>query len=311
MTTQNATPPSPSADAPSSSSRPAADHRSEFVVAAGSFTTLVALYIVYALAHRGTYIMGWYANFIIPAGALLVGMTAASGYGFAAYATGLKMTPRLMWSVAGQLALSYFIAQYEEFRMVIRESSPISFWEWFDITTRAFSFSDRSGAPGSALGLLGYGVRALELAGFVGGGVMVPLILRARPYCDPCRTYRRSHLIAVLPAGAPERVFGKVPPEEDQAARETGLAGTQAIFNAALDGQRDELESQIGSHGPLSEKRAAHKRTGHINVHLVRCPRCADGWLSAQLVVGKGNNASYTPLGTAALEQDRVRALFD
>lgn len=289
----------------------ARDHRAEFVVAAGSFTTLIALYLVYAAAHRGENIMGWYANYVIPAGALLVGLTAASGYGLAAWTTGLKMTPRLMWTVAGELALSYFIAQYEEFRAVVREGSSIGFWEWFDAATRAFAWKERSGGVGSPLGMLGYGLRMLEIAGFVGGGVMVPLILRAKPYCEPCRTYKRTHLIAVLPAGAPQRVFGKPPADEDTAAREEGLSGTQMIFDAALNGDRGRVKSEIRERGSLDNKSAAQKRTAHVNIHLIRCPRCADGALSASLVVGKGNNISITPIGTAPLHQDRVRELFD
>ncbi len=88
------------------------DHRGRLVLLAGSATTFDALTGVFAAAHAGENIMGWYADYVLPVGALLVGMVAASGYGIAAWVTGLKMTPRLMWSVAGELALSYFIAQY-------------------------------------------------------------------------------------------------------------------------------------------------------------------------------------------------------
>jgi hypothetical protein len=59
------------------------DHRANIVLAAGGFTTLAALAGVFALGRHGTNIMGWYANYVIPAGALLVGMACASGYAIA------------------------------------------------------------------------------------------------------------------------------------------------------------------------------------------------------------------------------------
>lgn len=288
----------------------ARDHRSEFVVAAGSFTTLIALYLVFAAAHRGTYVMGWYANFIIPVGALLVGMTAASGYGLAAWGTGLKMSRRLSWSVAGQLALSYFIAQYEEFRLVTPADSDLGFWAWFDAATRAFSWKSRGDGYGSSLGVLGYGLRVLELTGFVGGGMLVPLILSAKPYCEPCRTYKRTRTIAVLPAGARQRVFGSPPETEELAAFEAGVAHLNAIFSAARSGDRARLEDEIRTRGPLGEQRDARKHTGHINVDLVRCPRCADGALTASLVQGTGQNIRTTEIGGVDLTREQSRALF-
>ena len=133
------------------------DHRSEIVIAAGSATTLVALAGVFALAHHGTNIMGWYANYIIPAGALLVGMVCATGYAIAGWYTGLKMTKRLVWSIVGELVLSYFIAQYGEYRQMVPDGS-IGFWAWFDMVTQAFAFHQ-----GGEFGQFGYVMRALAV----------------------------------------------------------------------------------------------------------------------------------------------------
>jgi hypothetical protein len=166
------------------------DHRSQIVTAAGAATTLVALAGVFALAHHGTNIMGWYGYYVIPAGALLVGAIAASGYGIAGWYTGLKMTRRLMWSVIGQLVVSYFIAQYEEYRHAV-PGGEIGFWTYFDLSTRAFSFADHRGEPGTPFGVWGYAMRALEIGGYALCGWLVPAALGAKPYCDPCRTTPR------------------------------------------------------------------------------------------------------------------------
>ncbi len=266
------------------------DHRARVVVIAGSATTLLALAAVFAAAHHGENIMGWYADYVIPAGALLVGMVAASGYGIAAWMTGLKMTRRLIWSVVGELALSYLIAQYGEYQHFGGDASLAGFFAWFDASTRAFAWQDSGGHAGEPLGVLGYGLRALELVGFVGGGALVPLGLKSKPYCDPCRTYKRTRLVAVLPAGA------------------TG-DGVQAIFAAAQKGDRALLEQEVATRGPLAGKRKAQKAT-HARVSLQRCPRCADGAVVAQLVQGRGRNVRITAIGALPLAGERVRMLF-
>lgn len=286
------------------------DHRARIVVIAGSATTLVALAGVFAAAHHGENIMGWYANYIIPAGALLVGLVAASGYGIAAWVTGLKMTRRLVWSVVGELALSYVIAQYGEYQHFFDDGSLGGFFAWFDASTRAFAWQEAGGQAGEPLGVLGYGLRALELAGFVVGGALIPLGLKSKPYCDPCRTYKRTRVFAVVPAGVPPRTFGRVDADAAQRAHAEAIAGVQAIFGAANAGDRARLEQEVGARGPLDNKRAAAKLTAHVKVSVVRCPRCADGGLAASLVTGSGRQIRITPLASLPLDSNRVRALF-
>ena len=60
------------------------------VVIAGVVTTTLALLGVWWLDNNTTdfNIMGWYGNYVIPAGALIVGAVAGSGYGIASYLTG-------------------------------------------------------------------------------------------------------------------------------------------------------------------------------------------------------------------------------
>lgn len=302
------TPLSPEAVATAS---PPRDYRSEWVVAAGAGTTLLALAGVFALARHGENIMGWYANYIIPVGALLVGLVAASGYGIAAWVTGLKMTNRLMWSVMGQLALSYFLAQYEQYLLMDPDGLGMGFWTWFDEMSRSFAWKQRDGRAGEALGALGYGVRALEIAGFVLGGVLVPLGLKSQPYCDPCRTYMRTRLIALLPAAKPSKMFSKASSEEQQVALDAALEGVEILFKTAAEGDRARLEQEISQRGPLAAKRATSRLGARAAVNLVRCPRCAAGHLAASLIQQKGNNIRTTQLGASPLGPERVRALFD
>jgi hypothetical protein len=284
------------------------DHRSRVVVLAGSLTTLLALGGVFAAAHHGENIMGWYANYVIPAGAIFVGLVAASGYGLAAWWTGLKMSRRLIWSVVAELAVAYFIAHYEEYRRFYDYDSPASFFQWFDETTRNFAWQSHGGERGEPLGVLGYGLRALEIVGFVGGGALVPIGLRTKPYCDPCRTYKRTRRLALMRAGVASRLLGAVGEADAARAYQGALDGIAAIFAAAEKGDRALLEQHVATHA--IGKRAAARLTAYAMVSLVRCPRCSDGGLVSSLVTGRGRNVQVQKLSSVALAPDRVQALF-
>jgi hypothetical protein len=56
-------------------------------------TTVVALLGVWWLENNTTsfHVMGWYADYVIPAGALIVGMVAGSGYGIASHCEGCEL----------------------------------------------------------------------------------------------------------------------------------------------------------------------------------------------------------------------------
>jgi hypothetical protein len=51
---------------------------------------LVGVYLL-ATNTKDFNIMGWYANYVLPIGALLVGLVASSGYGIASWITGQKI----------------------------------------------------------------------------------------------------------------------------------------------------------------------------------------------------------------------------
>jgi hypothetical protein len=282
------------------------DHRIQIVQAAGAATTLAAFALVFALAKAHVNIMGWYANWLIPCGAMVVGALAASGYAIAAWITGFKMTSRMMWSVVAQLTVSYFIAQYETYHLQFAPYSDIGFVEWFDLSTRAFSFSSKNGQPGDPLGLVGYLFRVLEIVGFIAGGVIVPLALYGNPYCEPCRAYKRASTVAVIPGGLPGAEMTDGPYADP--AQESVLA----IYRAAHAGDREAVRRLVAERGPLSRKGATRKLQSFTEIALTRCPRCAQGDLTASISEQQGsNNWHVTQLGGVALPSETVRAVFD
>ena len=270
---------------------PGGDHRWQIVVAGGALSTAVTLACVLALAHGGTNVMGWYANWVLPVGALLVGICASSGYALAAWLTGLKLTRALVFGILGLLAASYMLAQYEEYRSV---DADVGFFTWFDVVTRAFSFQDHDG-PGSPLGVLGYAFRALELAGFSFGGVLLPLALRSKPHCDPCRTYKRTFPVAWVPGGI---------------ADDSAVATLDEMFASAGTGDRAAFDRAVAK-APLANRRVVNRHDLRIAVSIVRCPRCANGALVATRYQGHGKQVQISIAATMPLPGDRVRALFD
>jgi hypothetical protein len=287
------------------------------VLAAGAITIGLALLGVFAANRAGENIMGWYANYVLPAGALLVGLVAASGFGISSYLTGTKIGGGLLALVVALLAGSYALAHLVEFRLLFPDGAaddqgnPVGFATWFDLTTRSFRFE-----RGSALGGWGYAFRGLEILGFVGGGALVPILLRMVPYCDSCGLYKRSRAIALIPAA----VWGKLPnPKRDPAgaaAHASDTANARAAADAAVDALKaaargadaSALRTAIEASGPLSRKRQTGKLQARIAVTLVHCRRCHDGKLVTRLVTGQGNRIRQVALADPApVDREVVR----
>ena len=194
-----------------------ADRRASIVMISGGATTVLALVGVYALGRSGENVMGWYGNYVIPVGALLVGAVASSGYGVAAWRTGLKLERPMFWAIAAQLAASYFVAQYVEFRQGGAAAAGVSFWAWFDAVTRAFAWRERNGGSGEAFGVFGYAMRALELAGHWEGALEHRLELVALRQA-------REHLGGRLPRARFEAARDELARHRRHARRQRALA---------------------------------------------------------------------------------------
>ena len=292
--------------------------RTAGVLAGGVASTALSLVGVFFLSRSGTNIMGWYANYILPVGALVVGMVASSGYGIAAWLLGCKISGRLVWSVVALLLCGYAAAHYLEFRLLISDDAigddgmPFSFWSYFDFATRNFRWEEH-GKEGDALGLLGYGLRGLELCGFLGGGALIPLALRKKPYCDACARYKRSPLVAILPAGEKPGFLGRAQAGEAErgaALLQGARQGLNAIFVAARTREPLATREAMNLHGPLRHKRTTEKLAARIRVYLVHCPTCCTGALRADMVTGHGKQIQIAQFATETCDESLVSGLL-
>src|SRR5882762_1919210 len=184
------------------------------VLISGLVTTGLALLGVYLLDTKTEdfHIMGWYANYILPVGALIVGVVASSGYGVGSWLSGIKITRGLLLAVLALQLAAYFAAQYIEFashHLVHRNGKAVGFFEYFDFAARSFAWKKHDGSGGEPLGLWGYAFRGLEIVGFAAGGLLVPALLSKAPYCESCRRYMRTRQLGLVPGSVPAKKVKK------------------------------------------------------------------------------------------------------
>ncbi len=203
------------------------------VLAWGMATSLLTLFGVHWLNSQDSdfHIMGWYADYIIPAGAIIVGLAASSGYGLSSWFSGIKITKRLIWIILGLQVVVYFIAQYIEFshlHLLHENGKPVGFFEYYDLMARSFAWKkDHGEGHGEPLGMWGYFFRGLEILGFAGGSLIVPAVLIKAPYCAACQRYMRTRMMGIVAASVPLKKLKK----NDT----TGLQAHQAEQNEAFE----------------------------------------------------------------------------
>jgi len=305
-----------SLDAP----RSAGDGRGFFLLLiGGSITTALALMGVWFAEQHGENIMGWYANYIIPAGALLVGLVASSGFGLSSWYTGTKITGARLLAVSALLVAGYFIAKFLEYRQLLpggqlADGTHLGFWQYFDVTTRAFRWAAKykSDSDGEPFGTLGYAMRALEIVGFAGGGLLAPLALRKKPYCDDCKRYMRTRTLGWIAAGRERRRVGKASRDEYLATNtdlaQEGLAQLEGIFAAARSGATETLQNKLAGTAALT-RREASKFNTRLQICVDHCPGCASGNLRGMSHTGTGNQVRITKVDGMRLDPNTVAAI--
>lgn len=263
------------------------------VLGCGLATTALTLLVDWFLQQRGVFVAGFYVNLVIPAGAVLLGLVAGLGYGIAAFLLHVRFTRKLVWTILALQLLAYFEAQYVQYRLL---QFPITFWEWFDLTTQTFAFEDKNGQAGQPLGLWGYGIRALEIVGFCLAALISLAPLAKRAFCESCRRYMKTKHLALCPAGLlPARVKKAEQAAHQQRLSEAlnaGLAQVVAALNLAKQGRLDEFKQQLAA-WPLQSKETL-KLSTRLRISAVYCPNCRQGLLAVDSQTIQGNQLAET-----------------
>ncbi|HEV2292559.1 MAG TPA: hypothetical protein VGR35_01810 [Tepidisphaeraceae bacterium] len=285
----------PSAVAPEIGHPPAGGGRGRiFVIQTGLITTAIALGIVYWLSHKAEVNpMGFYVKFILPLGAVTVGAVAGLGYGLASSWTGAKIGRGLLLTVCALLVGAYFVAQYIEFReldLVYEDTGErVAFIDYYHFATVTMSFtSTRSGsAPGEPLGAWGYAFRLLEIGGFVLGGLIAPLVMKSKPYCDACQRYQTTKELGLVPVTP---VHAQDETKSPDAVADEAAARYERLRAFAEAGDADSFRAEIEPFA--NDQKAIGKMPTRTRLRLIYCKGCATGRLEGAILSGKGESVS-------------------
>jgi hypothetical protein len=276
------------------------------VVIAGLLTTAATLGLLSIGGHHGFNPMGFYVN-LIPVGALLVGLLAASGYGLASWLTGAKIGRGLLIVVASLQIVGYFAAQYVEFaqlRATAAISPDVDFLTYFDVMTQSFTLRDSrntSNEPATPWGAWGYLLRLAEVAGFAAGGVIAPAMLFSVPYCDECQVYMKTSALGRFTAGARTQKIGKRKTDlllryqaEHKSGLEQGLKRGEELAALVKAADTTSLGDVVRNHSVRSKE--ALLFTNHIALDLEHCQRCHTGHVVLKLRFGKNQQGKEQEL---------------
>ena len=286
------------------------------VLIAGAASTALALAGVWAIAHYADEnVMSWYADYVLPVGAILVGLVASCGFAFGSYASGARITGRLLFLMLSVLVAGYWAAQWLEFRQIFpggavrADGTEVGFFAFFDLATRSIAFSDHN-QTGSPLGAWGYLVRVADLVGFTVGGLLIPFGLRKLPYCAGCGLYMRQKVVALIPADLPRRRISRKDAAAlaaHEAARQQVQAQAEAalarLYQAADAGDGAGFSAAVAEVGPPRARRATQKLPARWQVRAVHCPRCGAGELRTAVLTGQGRQTRSLGLSTRTLER--------
>jgi hypothetical protein len=303
-----------------------------FILQSGIITSAIALAAVYFLNKHAqdVNIMGWYANYVIPLGAILVGLIAGSGYGIASWFTGAKISRGLLGAVVLLQTTAYFAAEYveyrefrgmlEQFRNVIvtetGESFEIpGFVEYYQDKAESFAWQPKNGeGEGEPMGGWGYLFVGLGAIGFIAGGLIVPAALMAKPYCDACQTYKKTRNLGLLPASVAHRKVKKSDTEGQAAyVAEQAKAAEQGSEQLARLNELTTADDSAGYLAELNEYKGnqsdVKKLPRRIDISLQYCDTCHGGQLLYNVVTGTGDKATIEVLAAVPVSAAFTRAL--
>ena len=160
---------------------------------------LVALAVIVVNRLTGFNVFSFSFWVFIPAGALLTGVAAASGYYFASLFLQTRPTWFLLVQILIVTAAAQLVIYYGEYRSLVLDdgtmaSDAIGFWDYLDIYLRSMHL--RAGHGGhidtGEVGDFGYWLAVIDFIGFVLGGLFVFFMLQTYPSCWKCSRYLRK-----------------------------------------------------------------------------------------------------------------------
>ncbi|RUX09236.1 hypothetical protein EOA27_24805 [Mesorhizobium sp. M2A.F.Ca.ET.037.01.1.1] len=136
---------------------------------------------------------------VIPAGAVLTGVAAASGYYFGSLFFHTRPTWFLLVQILIVTAAAQLVIYYGEYRSLVLDdgtmaSDAIGFWDYLDTYLRSMHLKAGHGGhiDSGEVGDFGYWLAVIDFIGFILGGFFVFFMLQTYPTCWKCSRYLRK-----------------------------------------------------------------------------------------------------------------------
>jgi hypothetical protein len=234
----------------------------------------------------------WMANFVIPIGAIACGFVAAVGYWAGSRLFHHRPTRLLLVNIVLVSLGTFFSIHHLDYNHAFVGDRPLanvmSFPDYLMAVTEHMTYksSSSSGEP-MELGKLGWGVAALQVAGFCAGGFIVYRLLVAVPYCNRCSKYFNV-------------LWKRTIRWKDVELMNRSYAASARLLQA---GQLQPAVNEFAAVPNQSKFRAK----ALLTMDLRKCPTCDNRLI--KLIAQKMNGRNFTKVGevTAPTEQPITR----
>ena len=138
--------------------------------------------------------------FIVPVGAIIVGMLATSGFYIGASILHKRADLMMFLLMMIVAAITMFLMYYIQYAMIefegIKLSSVMTFKEYMELNLTEMSYSigrrGRSGVDTGAVGSFGYIIAGVQFLGILAGAFFVYAMLGGKAGCEICGNYFKS-----------------------------------------------------------------------------------------------------------------------
>jgi hypothetical protein len=235
----------------------------------GLATTLLVVAIdVTVLKWAGISLVGTLV-WIIPAGAIVGGVLAASGYYLGARYTHSRASPPLLVLMVIIAVLAYFLIYWFDYTQLEVDGEPVrnsvTFWNFVDYRLTHSRLYGRHFLRGIDLGVFGYVLAGAEFIGFLLGGVVAYSLLSGEKMCPSCNLYFSSLMVR-------NKSFADV---------NSAVSYVDALRDALADPQSITDNAAFASLQPIPAK---------VTFELLGCPICKRQVLEQKIAVRDGED---------------------
>ncbi len=250
------------------------------------------MWIVSLLADTGVNIMGFYYFYLIPVGAMFVGVLSGAGYAMASRKLNMTLTPSFMTSMVLISLLDYLANQYVTYASMMEHlhlPSEYSFFNYLRDICENMTFNRGEGAPsGKPIGMFGYLFKGLEVLGYVAGSTipakMALVSVAETPDCLKCRQYYEAKRFGYLNAPEQWQDMANLPFQQRIQALSQSCAPLYERTDAIMIEVEGKTFSEVSTAISKLESKAALGNTASVTFTLRKCPGCDAFHLKASLV---------------------------